>query len=56
MCTHSKTGGLALNLRIIKDAEIMLLSNLDIEDCLINGKLDTVLDKISSSATIYLSW
>ena len=43
-CTQSKTGGLALNLRIKKDARIMLTSNIDFADRLVNVQLGTVID------------
>ena len=43
-CASSKTGGLALNLRIKKDARIMLTSNIDIADRLVNVQLGTVID------------
>ena len=52
VCAQSKTGSLALNLRIKKDARIMLTSNLDIADRLINGQLGTVFDFQYSEGTI----
>ena len=51
-CIQSKTGSLALNVRIKKDALIMLTSNLDIADRLINGQLGTVFDFQYSKGTI----
>ena len=51
-CTQNKTGGLAMNLRIKKDARVMLTSNLDIRDRLINGQLWKVFDFQYSEGTI----
>ena len=48
---QSKTSGFPLNLRIKKDAWIILTSNLDIADCFINGQLGTVFDFQYSEGT-----
>ena len=39
---RSETGGLDYKIKLKQDAQVMLTTNLNIEDCLINGQMGTV--------------
>ena len=41
---QNETGGLALELQLKIGARVMLISNIDIDDRLINGQLGTIVD------------